>query len=112
MTGSTAIPRSVMRNGYSFVPWVDPRYFRIRSRRVEISSVTRWSSRITQSETYSSMPCRVSWSRPGSPVTTVVSPRSFSHRNSRLSSPRTIASFGSAENNTSMVSSTTRFAPT
>src|ERR1035438_4353777 len=38
----------------------------MRRRRVEISSRMRWSSRITQSETNSSMPCRVSlsgWSR-------------------------------------------------
>ena len=31
-----------------------PRYLTMRMRRVEVCSVTRWSSRITQSETYSS----------------------------------------------------------
>ena len=38
----------------------EPRYFTTRRRRVEIWSLTRWSSRITQSETYSSRPWRVS----------------------------------------------------
>src|ERR1035441_9791345 len=57
--GRTEMPCSSMRNGYSLVPWVDPRYLTMRRRRVEISSRIRWSSRITQSETNSSMPCRV-----------------------------------------------------
>ena len=69
------MPCSSMRNGYSFVPWVDPRYLTMRRRRVEISSRMRWSSTITQSETNSSMPCRVSLSgRSRSAVMTVVSP--------------------------------------
>ena len=37
--GSTAIPLRSIRNGYSLVPWLEPRYLTIRSRRVEI-----WSS--------------------------------------------------------------------
>ena len=31
------MPRSSMTNGYSFVPWVEPRYLTMRRRRVEIS---------------------------------------------------------------------------
>ena len=88
--GMTQMPSSSIRNGYSLVPCVVPRYFTIRSRRVERCSSTRWSSRITQSETYSSSPCRVSWPSPRSPVITVVTPRSFSQRNSRRSSARRI----------------------
>ncbi len=34
-TGSTLMPEVSMRNGYSFVPWWDPRYLTTRSRRVE-----------------------------------------------------------------------------
>ena len=37
-----------------------PRYLTMRRRRVDTWSITRWSSRITQSETYSSSPWRVS----------------------------------------------------
>ena len=55
---------------------------------------TRWSSRITQSETYSSSPWRVSVASPRSPVMTAVTPLSFSQRNSRRSSARSIAWFG------------------
>ena len=59
----------------------------MRSRRVASSSRTRWSSTITQSETYSSMPSRVSWpSLPRSPVITVVRPWSLSQRSSRPNS--------------------------
>ena len=59
------------------------------------------------------MPYRVSCpSRPRSPVITVVSSWSFSHRSSRLNSFRTIASSPSAPNSTSIVSRTTRRAPT
>ena len=54
--GSTMKPSASMRNGYSLVPCAVPRYFTTRSRRVETCSSTRWSSRITQSETYSSRP--------------------------------------------------------
>ena len=68
------MPSSSIRNGYSFVPCVVPRYFTIRSRRVEICSVTRWSRKITQSETYSSRPWRVSVPSPRSPVMTAVTP--------------------------------------
>ncbi len=77
MTGSTVKPRAEIRNGYSLVPWADPRYLTTRSRRVETSSRTRWSSAITQSVTYSSIPCRVRLVSPRSPVTMVVTPRSF-----------------------------------
>ena len=49
-------PGSPIRNGYSLVPCSEPRYLRTRRRRVEVCSVTRWSSTITQSDTYSSMP--------------------------------------------------------
>ena len=58
--GRTEMPSSSIRNGYSLVPCVVPRYLTMRSRRVETWSRTRWSSRITQSETYSSRPWRVS----------------------------------------------------
>ena len=107
------MPRSVIRNGYSLVPCREPRYFTTRRRRVDTSSWTRWSRETTQSETYSSMPNRVRLpSSPRSPVTTTVRSRSLHHRNSRPSSPRMIASLGSALNSSSIVSSTTRFAPT
>ena len=33
------MPSSSIRNGYSLVPWAEPRYLTIRSRRVEICSV-------------------------------------------------------------------------
>ena len=58
--GRTEMPFSSIRKGYSLVPWAEPRYLTTRSRRVEICSVTRWSRTMTQSETYSSRPCRVS----------------------------------------------------
>ena len=50
------MPVSSMRKGYSLLPWVVPRYLTTRRRRVEIWSLTRWSRKITQSETYSSSP--------------------------------------------------------
>ena len=84
----------------------------MRSRRVETCSFTRWSSRITQSDTYSSSPWRVSCPSPRSPVITTDTPRSLRKRNSRRSSARRIASLLKLENSDSMVSSTTRFAPT
>ena len=90
------MPSSSIRNGYSLVPCAVPRYLTTRSRRVETWSVTRWSSRITQSETYSSRPWRVSVPSPRSPVMTAVTPLSLSQRNSRRSSARRIASFGQA----------------
>src|SRR5262245_29732451 len=58
--GKTSTPPSSIRKGYSFVPWLDPRYLTTRRRRVATCSSTRWSRAITQSETYSSRPCRVS----------------------------------------------------
>src|SRR5664279_582023 len=110
--GSTTMPRSVITNGYSFVPCSDPRYFATRSRRVASSSWIRSSSSTTQSETYSSMPYLVSSpDRPRSLVMIAVRPRSLSQRTSRFSSARTVDSLSSAANNTSTVSSTTRFAP-
>ena len=112
MIGSTDIPDSPMRNGYSLVPCSEPRYFRMRSRRVDVCSVTRWSSTITQSDTYSSMPWRVSVPSPRSPVITAVTPRSLSQPNSRRSSERRIAVFVKAPNSVSIVSITTRLAPT
>ena len=81
---------SSMRNGYSFVPWAEPRYLTIRSRRVVTWSCTRLSSRITQSETYSSSPCRVRVPSPRSPVMIAVTPRSLSQPNRRRSSARRI----------------------
>ena len=110
--GMTARPVSVIRKGNSLVACAEPRYFATRSRRVETSSVTRWSSTTTQSDTYSSMPWRVSVSTPRSPVTTTVTSRCFSHRSSRPNSRRTVASSGSAAKSTSIVSSTTRRAET
>ena len=68
-----------------------PRYFTTRRRRVAICSVTRWSSRMTQSETYSSRPWRVSAPARARPVMTAVTPLSFSQRNSRRSSARRMA---------------------
>ncbi len=56
VTGSTEMPRGPMRNGYSFVPCEEPRYFTMRRRRVDTWSMMRWSSRMTQSATYSSRP--------------------------------------------------------
>ena len=44
MIGTTTMPRSVIRNGYSLVPCSEPRYLTTRRRRVEIWSSTRWSS--------------------------------------------------------------------
>ena len=84
----------------------------MRSRRVEVCSVTRWSSTITQSETYSSMPWRVSVPSPRSPVITAVTPRSLSQPNRRRSSERRIAVLENAPNSVSIVSITTRLAPT
>ena len=109
--GNTLMPSSSIRNGYSFVPCVVPRYLTMRSRRVDTWSITRWSSRITQSETYSSKPCRVSWPSPRSPVMTAVTPLSLSQRNRRRSSARKMAAFDRPLNSVSMVSSTTRLAP-
>ncbi len=75
--------------------------------------MTRWSRVTTQSETYSSMPNRVRLpTLPRSPVMTTVRSRSLSQRNRRPSSPRMIASLGRALNSSSMVSRTTRLAPT
>ena len=111
MIGSTTKPWPEIRNGYSLVPCADPRYLTTRRRRVEISSCIRWSRTITQSDTYSSIPCRVSPLSPCSPVTMAVTARSSSRRNSRPSSARTMAWLGNAPNSTSMVSSTTRLAP-
>ena len=39
--GVTTMPSFPIRNGYSVVPWSDPRYFRTRRRRVDCSSITR-----------------------------------------------------------------------
>jgi len=50
--GSTLIPSSPMRKGNSLVPCSAPRYFTTRKCRVAIWSLTRWSSKMTQSETY------------------------------------------------------------
>lgn len=54
--GSREMPPSSIRNGYSLVPWLEPRYLTMRSRRVDMFSLTRWSSMMTQSATYSSSP--------------------------------------------------------
>src|ERR1022692_3850891 len=81
--------------------------------REEISTRIRWSSRITQSETNSSMPCRVNlsgWSR--SAVMTVVNPFCLSQSNRRRISERTIPGLGNSPKSASRVSSTTRCAPT
>src|SRR5450759_5107516 len=111
--GRTEMPCSSMRNGYSFVPWVDPRYLTTRRRRVEISSRIRWSSTITQSETNSSMPCRVSLSgRSRSAVMTVVNSFCLSQPNRRRISARRIPGFGISPKSASMVSRTIRRAPT
>ena len=59
------------------MPCSEPRYFTTRKRRVAIWSTTRWSSRITQSATYSSSPCRVRVPSPRSAVMTAVTPLSF-----------------------------------
>ena len=41
VTGKIEIPSSSMRNGYSFVPCDEPRYFAIRSRLTDLWLVTR-----------------------------------------------------------------------
>jgi hypothetical protein len=110
--GSTVTPCAPIRNGYSFVPCRVPRYLSTRRRRVDVCSVTRWSRTITQSETYSSMPWRVSAPSPRSPVITAVTPRSLSQPNSRRSSARKMLTSSKAPNSVSIVSSTTRLAPT
>src|SRR5450631_4773661 len=109
--GSTSSPWAPIRNGYSFLPWFEPRYFSTSSRLVATSWTTRSSSTTTQSERYSSMPCRVSESRPRSPVITVVSPWSLSSRNSRCSSDRTRAGLLKAANSASTLSMATLLAP-
>ena len=106
------MPCSSIRNGYSLVPWAVPRYLTMRRRRVEIWSVTRWSSKITQSETYSSRPWRVSVPSPRSPVMMAVTPLSLSQRNRRRSSERRMWVLVRPANSVSIVSSTTRLAPT
>lgn len=109
--GRTLMPSLSIRNGYSLVPCVVPRYLTTRSRRVESWSLTRWSSRMTQSETYSSSPCRVSVPSPRSAVMTAVTPRSLSQRNSRRNSERRMAWLSSPPNSVSRVSRTTRRTP-
>ena len=112
VTGGTENPRAVIRNGYSLVWCADPRYLTTRSHRVETSFRMRWSSVITQSDTYSSIPCRVDAPlSPRSAVTIAVTARSFSQRNSRTSSARTTACAWNAPNSASIVSSITRLAP-
>ena len=110
MIGRTLIPSSSIRNGYSFVPWADPRYLTMRSLRVETWSMTRLSRRMTQSETYSSSPWRVSVPSPRSPVMIAVTPLSLSHRNRRRSSALRMAVFDRPLKRTSIVSRTTRLA--
>ena len=80
--GRTEMPSLLIRNGYSSVPWMLPRYLTMRSRRVAIWFMTRWSSVMTQSATYSSSPYLVIVRSPRSPVTTAVTPRSLSQRKS------------------------------
>ena len=108
----TRKPLLSIMNGVSSALWLDPRYFTIRSRRVEISFSTRWSSRITQSDTYSSSPWRVRVPSPRSAVITAVTSRSFNQVNRRRSSDRRLAWSFSDEKSTSSESMTTRFAPT
>jgi len=108
--GSTEIPLVSIKKGYSFVPWVVPLYLTTRRRRVESWSVTRWSRKMTQSETYSSRPWRVNVFSPFSPVTMVVMPLSLSHRKRRRSSTRRIRGLGNPAKSDSIVSRTTRFA--
>ena len=72
MIGRTEMPSSSMRKGYSLVPWLDPAVLTTLIRRVDSWLMTRWSSRITQSETYSSSPWRVRVASPRSPVTMAV----------------------------------------
>jgi len=112
VTGSTVNPRAEIRNGYWLVSCADPRYLTTCSRRVATSSCRWWPKAITQSDTYSSIPYRLSASlSPRSPVTIAVTSRSSSQRNSRPSSARTTASDLNAANSASIVSSMTRRAP-
>ena len=111
LMGSTEMPRSSMRNENSLVPWAEPRYLTMRRRRVAVSSLTRWLKTTTKSATYSSRPWRVIDLSPLSPVTIAVTPLSASHWKSRLTSARMMIWSLKAEKRTSMVSSTTRFAP-
>ena len=106
--GRTEMPFSSIRKGYSLVPWVLPRYLMICSLRVEICSLVRWSSKMTQSETYSSKPWRVKVPSPRSPVTIAVTPLSFSQRNKRRNSARKMDGLGRPAKMDSMVSRTTR----
>ena len=70
VTGSTEIPSSSIKNGYSLYPCDDPLYFIILRFRVEILSTTGLSRSITQSATYSSNPYLVRDFSPLSPVIT------------------------------------------
>ena len=94
------------------MPCAEPRYLTMRRRRVAVSSFTRWLKTTTKSATYSSRPWRVMCRSPLSPVTIAVTPRSASHWKRRLISARMMTSSLNAEKRTSMVSSTTRLAPT
>ena len=42
LMGSTEMPRWSMRKENSLVPCAEPRYLTMRSRRVAVSSLTRW----------------------------------------------------------------------
>ena len=106
------MPSSSIKNGYSLVPWLEPRYLTMRSRRVETWSSHPVIERITASETYSSSPCRVSVPSPRSPVMTAVTPFVLEPRNSRAQLGPQDAALEKPANSASMVSSTTRFAPT
>ena len=104
VTGSTEMPSSSIKKGYSLYPCEDPLYFIILIFRVEILSTTGLSRRITQSATYSSSPYLVSEFSPRSPVITAVNSFDFSQVKSLRSSARKMNSFGKPENSASIVS--------
>ena len=109
--GRTETPVAPMRNGYSSVPCPEPRYLTMRMRRFEIWSLMRWSSRITQSDAYSSSPRRVSSTWPRSAVTIAVIPRSLIQENRREISKRRFALSEKRAKSASTLSSTSRRVP-
>ena len=108
--GMTESPPLSMTKGYSFAPWLEPRYLMMRIRLVAICSLTRLSTKMMQSEIYSSRPWWVNVPCCTSPVISAVTCLSLSQRKSLLISKRNMPVSVTPANNDSMESSTTRFA--
>ena len=111
MIGSTTKPWAEIKKGYSLVPCADPRYLTTRRRRVEISALHPMVEHdhavgdvlldpVPGEATVAPLPGH---DRGDAPV--------LEPARQPASSDRTIASSPNAPNSTSMVSSTTRFAP-